>query len=110
MTLVIKRLNKQNNLNKMMALISCSECGHDISKRAKTCPQCGAPQRHFLKSLWEWNNWGIYYLLMCGGASVFVYSVYNILFVSEASIILHIILALLSIIWLWLLKKAVYLN
>ena len=26
-----------------MALIKCSECGHMISDRASTCPQCGAP-------------------------------------------------------------------
>ncbi|MGY8824556.1 MAG: zinc ribbon domain-containing protein [Candidatus Latescibacterota bacterium] len=26
-----------------MALINCSECDHKISKKAKTCPSCGAP-------------------------------------------------------------------
>ena len=26
-----------------MALITCNECGKEISSRAKTCPQCGLP-------------------------------------------------------------------
>jgi hypothetical protein len=26
-----------------MALIKCKECGNDVSKKAKTCPNCGAP-------------------------------------------------------------------
>jgi hypothetical protein len=26
-----------------MALIKCTECGKDISNKAKTCPNCGAP-------------------------------------------------------------------
>lgn len=26
-----------------MSLIACAECGHQISSRAKACPQCGAP-------------------------------------------------------------------
>lgn len=26
-----------------MAMIKCSECGHDISDRAISCPHCGAP-------------------------------------------------------------------
>lgn len=26
-----------------MALIKCSECGHDVSDKATTCPNCGAP-------------------------------------------------------------------
>ena len=28
-----------------MALIKCKECGHEISKKAKECPNCGAPRR-----------------------------------------------------------------
>ena len=28
---------------KLMALITCNECGKEISSRAKTCPQCGFP-------------------------------------------------------------------
>lgn len=27
-----------------MSLIKCSECGHDVSTKAETCPHCGAPQ------------------------------------------------------------------
>ncbi|WP_020586341.1 zinc ribbon domain-containing protein [Desulfobacter curvatus] len=27
-----------------MALVKCKECGAEISKKAKTCPKCGAPQ------------------------------------------------------------------
>ena len=26
-----------------MALIKCTECGKEISSKAKTCPHCGAP-------------------------------------------------------------------
>lgn len=26
-----------------MALIKCSECGHDVSDKAAACPSCGAP-------------------------------------------------------------------
>lgn len=29
----------------MAKLIKCRECGHEISKRAKTCPNCGAPNK-----------------------------------------------------------------
>lgn len=28
-----------------MALIPCNACSHPISRRARTCPQCGDPQR-----------------------------------------------------------------
>src|SRR5437879_5278346 len=26
-----------------MALTKCKECGHEVSNKAKTCPQCGSP-------------------------------------------------------------------
>ncbi len=26
-----------------MALVKCKECGHEVSKKAKSCPACGAP-------------------------------------------------------------------
>ena len=26
-----------------MALINCSECGHQVSDKATTCPNCGCP-------------------------------------------------------------------
>ena len=29
-----------------MALISCKECGKDISDKALTCPHCGAPTKY----------------------------------------------------------------
>ena len=28
-----------------MSLIKCKECNHDISKKAKKCPNCGAPNK-----------------------------------------------------------------
>lgn len=28
-----------------MALIKCSECGNEISVKAKSCPMCGSPQK-----------------------------------------------------------------
>lgn len=30
-----------------MALIKCSECGKDVSDRAKICPNCGCPVEKF---------------------------------------------------------------
>lgn len=27
----------------LMALVKCKECGHEVSKKAETCPNCGAP-------------------------------------------------------------------
>ncbi|MBT5305463.1 MAG: zinc-ribbon domain-containing protein [Candidatus Scalindua sp.] len=35
-----------------MALIACKECGRMISKRAKTCPQCGARNRYTSRLTW----------------------------------------------------------
>lgn len=29
----------------MTRLIKCTDCGHDVSKKAKACPKCGAPLR-----------------------------------------------------------------
>jgi len=29
----------------MSKLVKCKDCGHEISKQAKSCPQCGAPQK-----------------------------------------------------------------
>ncbi len=29
----------------MSKLIKCKECNHEIGKKAKKCPQCGAPQK-----------------------------------------------------------------
>ena len=28
-----------------MALVTCSDCGKDVSERAKACPHCGAPMQ-----------------------------------------------------------------
>jgi len=32
-----------------MALVECHECGNEISTEAKTCPKCGAKNRHLKK-------------------------------------------------------------
>lgn len=29
-----------------MAIIQCSECGKDVSTKAKACPACGAPTKY----------------------------------------------------------------
>ena len=29
----------------MAKLVECKDCGHEISKKAKSCPGCGAPQK-----------------------------------------------------------------
>jgi RNA polymerase subunit RPABC4/transcription elongation factor Spt4 len=38
-----------------MALISCRECGHEVSPSARVCPQCGAPR----PGNPEWRGTGI---------------------------------------------------
>jgi RNA polymerase subunit RPABC4/transcription elongation factor Spt4 len=35
-----------------MALVACKECGNQISKSAKSCPQCGHKQRRTSKFTW----------------------------------------------------------
>ncbi|MEM1113239.1 MAG: zinc ribbon domain-containing protein [Pseudomonadota bacterium] len=35
-----------------MALVECRECGSQISKKAKECPHCGAPQRRTSALTW----------------------------------------------------------
>ena len=34
-----------------MALIKCKECNHEISKKASTCPNCGAKNKQNLGCL-----------------------------------------------------------
>lgn len=34
-----------------MALIKCTECGHDVSDRAAACPNCGCPMEEIQKDL-----------------------------------------------------------
>jgi rRNA maturation endonuclease Nob1 len=34
-----------------MALIKCTECGKEISDKAKTCPSCGAPVKSVSNAL-----------------------------------------------------------
>ena len=36
-----------------MALIHCTECGHDVSTRAHACPNCGCPVELILQDLAE---------------------------------------------------------
>lgn len=37
-----------------MAMIKCQECGHEISDKAKTCPNCGA-KLSFQRGTIEWK-------------------------------------------------------
>lgn len=37
-----------------MALIKCKECGHQISKKATACPNCGAPNKQKKTPIVEW--------------------------------------------------------
>ena len=34
-----------------MALIKCSECGHEVSDKASACPNCGCPASEFVSSI-----------------------------------------------------------
>lgn len=36
-----------------MALIKCTECGHDMSSRAMVCPNCGCPNDNRVRSFDE---------------------------------------------------------
>jgi DNA-directed RNA polymerase subunit RPC12/RpoP len=58
-----------------MALIKCSECGKDVSDKAASCPNCGAPllsavrEPHkpvcVVRAGWRWEAIGA--LLVIGG-------------------------------------------
>jgi hypothetical protein len=54
-----------------MALIKCKECGQEVSKKAKTCPGCGAP----VKAQTSGCAWlfliGIIFMVVVGGSGVF---------------------------------------
>ena len=39
-----------------MAMIKCSECGHEISNKAAACPFCGAPVEKETVSVHIWRN------------------------------------------------------
>jgi len=52
-----------------MALVKCKECGAEISKKAKTCPKCGAPQGPKQYSLGK-----LIVLIVFG---VFIYSLFS---------------------------------
>src|SRR4029450_10932857 len=36
-----------------MALISCTECGQQISDKAAACPRCGSPASTSLNPIWD---------------------------------------------------------
>lgn len=42
-----------------MALKKCKECNHEVSKKAKVCPNCGAPQGPKHVSLNSLLMWGL---------------------------------------------------
>lgn len=46
-----------------MALIKCKECGNEVSKKAKTCPKCGAPVK-------QSSSLGV--VLLVGGVLIFL--------------------------------------
>ena len=43
-----------------MALIKCTECGHEISSSAKCCPNCGCKTVFQKRNEQQWTEWGIY--------------------------------------------------
>ncbi len=55
-----------------MALIKCSECKNKISKKAKLCPNCGAPAKK-KTSLFTWMIAGLFGLAMYGASSSYSY-------------------------------------
>ena len=38
-----ERITVFNEINIIMALIKCKECGHEVSDKASACPNCGCP-------------------------------------------------------------------
>jgi DNA-directed RNA polymerase subunit RPC12/RpoP len=36
------------------ALITCPDCGNEVSRRAESCPKCGAPLRHKVDKEGAW--------------------------------------------------------
>lgn len=57
-----------------MALVSCSQCGGQVSTEASTCPHCGAPRKRAGTSPWTIIGWlflGFLLLLMYGCYQVF---------------------------------------
>ena len=39
-----------------MALINCEECGHDVSDKASSCPNCGCPVKKELVNIYVINS------------------------------------------------------
>lgn len=55
-----------------MALTKCKECGHQISNKAKTCPNCGAPtnRKDFISSLAR--RFVIIFIIVPVGVAIFL--------------------------------------
>lgn len=49
-----------------MALMSCKECGTEISTKARACPKCGAKVPH--TKWWLWGPLGLFALVFTWGA------------------------------------------
>ncbi len=51
-----------------MALVKCKECGHEISTKAKACPNCGAVRkRSIFRRLIRYSLIGFVSLIVIGG-------------------------------------------
>lgn len=46
-----------------MSLVSCSECGKEISRSAASCPGCGAPRKRPVRTTFRWLMYTVYGLI-----------------------------------------------
>lgn len=53
-----------------MAMIHCYECGEKISESAKSCPKCGAEQKHNLVSSQKNKTTAGLFALFLGGIGI----------------------------------------
>lgn len=56
----------------MSKLVTCPDCGKQISKQAKACPNCGSPQKSGVGSMGRIISWFIGRVLSLVAAVVFL--------------------------------------
>jgi RNA polymerase subunit RPABC4/transcription elongation factor Spt4 len=47
-----------------MALIKCKDCGKEISKQAKTCPQCGRKKKNIPWEIFKFCFGMIFFIIL----------------------------------------------
>ena len=52
-----------------MALVSCKECGHQVSDKATTCPSCGGKLKPKTSGVTKFAAWGLALAVVIGVAT-----------------------------------------